>query len=61
MKNLNLSDLKKIIKEELSSFLNEDDPCWDGYTMVGTKTVNGKEVPNCVPDDNVENYNPSKQ
>ena len=27
----------------------EDDPCWDGYEMVGTKMVNGKEVPNCVP------------
>jgi len=27
----------------------EDDPCWEGYVQVGTKTVNGKEVPNCVP------------
>lgn len=24
-------------------------PCWDGYEMVGYKTVNGKKVPNCVP------------
>ena len=24
------------------------DPCWKGYEMVGTKTKNGKEVPNCV-------------
>ena len=24
------------------------DPCWKGYSMVGTKTKNGKEVPNCV-------------
>ncbi len=24
-------------------------PCWDGYEMVGTKRVDGKEVPNCVP------------
>jgi|TARA_Y100000289_G_scaffold66140_1_gene81653 hypothetical protein len=23
-------------------------PCWDGYEMVGFKTVNGKKVPNCV-------------
>lgn len=25
-------------------------PCWDGYIMVGTKIVNGREVPNCVPE-----------
>jgi len=29
--------------------LAEDDPCWEGYEMVGTKTKNGKTVPNCVP------------
>ena len=28
----------------------EDDPCWDGYEQVGTKTKNGKTVPNCVPE-----------
>lgn len=26
-----------------------EDPCWDGYEMVGKKKKNGKEVPNCVP------------
>ena len=26
-----------------------ENPCWDGYEMVGTKELNGKEVPNCVP------------
>ena len=25
------------------------DPCWKNYEMVGMKTKNGKEVPNCVP------------
>ncbi len=24
-------------------------PCWNGYEMIGTKMLNGKEVPNCVP------------
>lgn len=24
-------------------------PCWKGYEMVGTKTKNGRKVPNCVP------------
>jgi len=33
--------------------LDEDDPCWEGYTMVGMKEQNGREVPNCVPDDDV--------
>ncbi len=33
----------------------EDDPCWDGYVMVGTKIdENGNEVPNCVPEDSAE-------
>lgn len=25
--------------------------CWSGYTAVGTKKKNGKEVPNCVPEE----------
>lgn len=29
----------------------EDDPCWKGYKMVGTKKKGGKEVPNCVPEE----------
>ena len=24
-------------------------PCWNGYEQYGTKMVNGKEVPNCIP------------
>ena len=39
--------------------VNEEAPCWDGYTMVGTKMEDGEEVPNCVPDDEVENYEES--
>lgn len=27
------------------------DPCWKGYTMVGTKEKDGKKVPNCVPEE----------
>jgi len=29
----------------------ENDPCWDDYVQVGTKIVDGREVPNCVPMD----------
>lgn len=27
----------------------KEGPCWKGYEMVGMKMKNGKEVPNCVP------------
>ena len=27
----------------------KDDPCWEGYEMIGEKEKNGKKVPNCVP------------
>jgi hypothetical protein len=23
--------------------------CWEGYEAIGTKTLDGREVPNCVP------------
>lgn len=26
-----------------------EDPCWDGYEQIGTKEMNGRSVPNCVP------------
>jgi hypothetical protein len=29
---------------------NKEDPCWDGYHMVGMKNKGGKKVPNCVPE-----------
>jgi hypothetical protein len=34
---------KKAVKEM------KDDPCWEGYEMVGHKMKDGKKVPNCVP------------
>ena len=27
-------------------------PCWDGYKQVGMKNKGGKQVPNCVPEEN---------
>lgn len=27
----------------------KSDPCWKGYTQVGSKPKGGKSVPNCVP------------
>jgi len=26
-----------------------ENPCWDGYEQIGTKDMDGREVPNCVP------------
>ena len=35
--------------EEAKTKMDGEDPCWDGYEMVGKKKKDGKEVPNCVP------------
>ena len=37
------------IEEDLEAATLLEGPCYDGYEMVGMKTVDGKEVPNCVP------------
>lgn len=29
----------------------EPNPCWAGYIAIGTKIVDGTEVPNCVPEE----------
>ena len=35
--------------KKFKQMFGEDDPCWDTHKQVGTKTKNGKTVPNCVP------------
>lgn len=35
----------------LDTELINPNPCWEGYEPYGTKIVDGKEVPNCVPID----------
>lgn len=30
-------------------YFSLEDACWEGYEAIGTKIVDGKEVPNCVP------------
>jgi hypothetical protein len=38
------------IKKEAKKKKIKNDPCWDGYEMIGMKKdKDGKEVPNCVP------------
>lgn len=36
---------KKVVMEEKIM----ENPCWEGYEPYGTKILDGKEVPNCVP------------
>jgi hypothetical protein len=46
--------------EEGDELNEEENPCWDGYEMVGMKMKDGKEVPNCVPKSN-ESINESRE
>ena len=55
---LTASDREAITaSDHYSDRILEDGPCWDNYVMVGTKTVNGREVPNCVPEDEADEAN----
>jgi hypothetical protein len=38
----------------INLFAEGDDPCWPGYTQYGTKDMDGREVPNCIPDEGEE-------
>ena len=38
-----------ICYSKLESFDMEPNPCWEGYEQYGTKIVDGREVPNCIP------------
>ena len=37
----------------LKEYLQEKakDPCWTGYKQLGMKQKNGKQVPNCIPEE----------
>jgi hypothetical protein len=49
--------LEDIIKLKLNNFeikvpkkmADLEDACWEGYEPIGTKELDGKTVPNCVP------------
>ena len=42
----------KMIK--LLDLITEKSPCWKGYKQIGMKDKDGREVPNCVPIDEVQ-------
>lgn len=46
------SELQESLKNKKDQ--GDKDPCWKGYQQVGMKKKNGKEVPNCVPKEEVE-------
>jgi hypothetical protein len=39
----------KGIKLNFKDEINMEDPCWSGYEQYGTKMLDGREVPNCIP------------
>jgi hypothetical protein len=47
--NCEASEILKTLVE--AKKMKGKDPCWKDYEMVGTKKKNGREVPNCVPVD----------
>jgi starvation-inducible DNA-binding protein len=47
---VNATGFKPIFINEEDMEFSADGPCWDGYKQVGMKMKDGKEVPNCVPD-----------
>ena len=34
----------------------QDGPCWEGYEMIGWKEQDGRKVPNCVPKEELSQY-----
>jgi hypothetical protein len=50
--------VKAVVREALDR-LEEEDPCWKGYKMLGMKEKNGRKVPNCVKEDAKGYKNPT--
>ena len=47
--------------KELQPIKEMENPCWKGYQMVGTKKKDGREVPNCVPNNEaIDSYGASQ-
>lgn len=46
IKIIDLIKPEPLVKE--GKKMKDEDPCWDGYEMIGKKKKNGREVPNCV-------------
>jgi hypothetical protein len=44
-----MSKLNQLNKYKGINLKEGGDPCWEGYEQYGTKDVDGREVPNCIP------------
>ena len=52
IKNTSEKVMARVAYNEKSRGINLaglEDACWDGYEAIGTKDMDGREVPNCVP------------
>jgi hypothetical protein len=49
----NLRSFRQMVEDKKKLMSAKDDPCWDDYKMLGTKNKNGKQVPNCVPEETI--------
>jgi hypothetical protein len=47
--SISLVDEPAIMVNWIAFKKEDNNPCWNGYEQIGTKMLNGKEVPNCVP------------
>ena len=43
------SKLRQDAWKEINLLAGLEDACWEGYEAIGTKILDGREVPNCVP------------
>ena len=50
----NLRSFRQMVEDKKKLMSAKDDPCWDGYKMLGTKNKGGKQVPNCIPEEAVQ-------
>jgi hypothetical protein len=55
-KGTNMSTQEKVVSKlrqdawkGINLFADLEDACWSGYEAIGTKMLDGREVPNCVP------------
>jgi len=38
------------MKQRSNDKTKQEDPCWKGYEQAGMKEKDGKQVPNCIPE-----------
>ena len=56
MSNFSQDENRSVIEHQGKSAKSKDDPCQDGWEMMGLKKKDGKDVPNCVPEKKAKTY-----